>query len=137
MFHLVNKFGNVHKHVKDARKRDELIANGYKLVEGETESPLSPVRGELPQSPPAAVPAPSEREPRAVVGARPYEAAAGVNVEGAKVDDDLGANANVEGERGVEDVAPYDGPQDATHVEGAIEGEQKPKKAKAKKAAEE
>ena len=60
MFRLVNKFGNVHKHVKDARKRDELIAAGYKLVE----------------------------EP-------------------------------VEGERGVEDVAPYDGPQDAAHVEGA------------------
>lgn len=33
MFHLVNKFGNVHKHVKDARKRDELIAAGYRLVE--------------------------------------------------------------------------------------------------------
>ena len=71
MFHLVNKFGNVHKHVKDARKRDELIAAGYKLV----------------------------KEP--------------------------------------EEVAPYNGPQDAAHVEGAIEGEQKPKKGKAKKAAEE
>lgn len=33
MFHLVNKFGNVHKHVKDARKRDELIAAGYRLAE--------------------------------------------------------------------------------------------------------
>lgn len=33
MFHLVNKFGNVHKHVKDARKRDELIASGYRLAE--------------------------------------------------------------------------------------------------------
>ena len=33
MFHLVNKYGNVHKKVESERKRDELIAAGYKLVE--------------------------------------------------------------------------------------------------------
>ncbi|MBR3778195.1 MAG: hypothetical protein IKL13_00515 [Clostridia bacterium] len=33
MFHMVNKLGNVHKFVKDARKRDELIALGYHVVE--------------------------------------------------------------------------------------------------------
>lgn len=35
MFHLVNKFGNVHKKVESERKRDELIAAGYRLTEGE------------------------------------------------------------------------------------------------------
>ena len=52
MFHLANKYGNVHKKAESERKRDELIAAGYRLVE----------------------------EP-------------------------------VEEERGVEDVAPYEGPQ--------------------------
>lgn len=33
MFHLVNQYGNVHKKVESERKRDELIAAGYKLVE--------------------------------------------------------------------------------------------------------
>lgn len=33
MFHLVNKYGNVHKKVESERKRDELIAAGYRLVE--------------------------------------------------------------------------------------------------------
>lgn len=33
MFHLVNKYGNVHKKVKSERKRDELIAMGYHEVE--------------------------------------------------------------------------------------------------------
>ena len=54
MFHMVNEHGNVPKFAKDARKRDELIALGYHVVE----------------------------EP-------------------------------VEEERGVEDVAPYNGPQQA------------------------
>lgn len=54
MFYMVSKYGNAHRKVKSERKRDELIAAGYRLVE----------------------------EP-------------------------------VEEERGVEDVAPYDGPQQA------------------------
>ena len=33
MFHLVNKYGNVHKKVESERKRDELIAAGYRLAE--------------------------------------------------------------------------------------------------------
>ena len=33
MFHLVNQFGNVHKHVKSERKRDEMLKEGWKPVE--------------------------------------------------------------------------------------------------------
>ena len=33
MFHLVNQYGNVHKKVESERKRDELIAAGYRLAE--------------------------------------------------------------------------------------------------------
>lgn len=39
MFHLVNKYGNVHKIAKNARRRDELIANGYTLVGIAVEEP--------------------------------------------------------------------------------------------------
>ena len=39
MFHLVNKFGNVHKLVNSERKRDELIAAGYRLAEEPVEEP--------------------------------------------------------------------------------------------------
>ncbi len=39
MFHLVNKYGNVHKKVESERKRDELIAAGYRLVEEPAEEP--------------------------------------------------------------------------------------------------
>ena len=33
MFHLVNPFGNVHKHVQSERKKNELMKEGWKLVE--------------------------------------------------------------------------------------------------------
>lgn len=39
MFHLVNKYGNVHKKVESERKRDELIAAGYRLAEEPVEEP--------------------------------------------------------------------------------------------------
>lgn len=39
MFHLVNQYGNVHKKVESERKRDELIAAGYRLVEEPVETP--------------------------------------------------------------------------------------------------
>ena len=39
MFHLVNKYGNVHKKVESERKRDELIALGYHVVEEPVETP--------------------------------------------------------------------------------------------------
>ena len=38
MFHLVNKYGNVHKKVESERKRDELIASGYRLAEKSAEA---------------------------------------------------------------------------------------------------
>ena len=33
MFHMVNELGNAHKIVPTERKRDELIAQGYREVE--------------------------------------------------------------------------------------------------------
>ena len=53
MFHLVNKYGNVHKKVESERKRDELIAAGYRLVEE------PPVEGE-----PVAVATEGEEKPK-------------------------------------------------------------------------
>lgn len=38
MFHLVNKYGNAHKKVESERKRDELIASGYRLAEEPAEA---------------------------------------------------------------------------------------------------
>ena len=38
MFYLVNKYGNVHKKVESERKRDELIASGYRLAEKPAEA---------------------------------------------------------------------------------------------------
>ncbi len=39
MFHLVNEFGNVHRNVASEKKRDELIALGYRVVEDKPEKP--------------------------------------------------------------------------------------------------
>ena len=33
MFHVVNPFGNVHKHVQSEKKKNELLKNGWKTVE--------------------------------------------------------------------------------------------------------
>lgn len=40
MFHLVNKYGNVHKKVESERKRDELIDAGYRLAEDKEPKPV-------------------------------------------------------------------------------------------------
>lgn len=45
MFHLVNKYGNVHKKVKSERKRDELIALGYHEVKVPAEGEEKPKKG--------------------------------------------------------------------------------------------
>ena len=39
MFRLVNKFGNVHRTVPTEKKRDELIAQGYRVVEDKPKTP--------------------------------------------------------------------------------------------------
>ena len=47
MFHLVNEFGNVHKIVQSEAKKNEMLKDGWKVVEEMTESPLSP-DGDIP-----------------------------------------------------------------------------------------
>lgn len=39
MFHMVNELGNAHKIVSTERKRDELIAQGYRVVEDKPKPP--------------------------------------------------------------------------------------------------
>ena len=53
MFHLVNKYGNVHKNVESEHKRDELIAAGYRLV-AENDAAVAAT----PHPSPAATPSP-------------------------------------------------------------------------------
>ncbi len=39
MFHMVNDLGNAHKIVPTERKRDELIAQGWRVVEDKPKPP--------------------------------------------------------------------------------------------------
>lgn len=43
MFHLVNPFGNVHKMVRTEKKKNELLKDGWKLVE-EPEQDAEPTK---------------------------------------------------------------------------------------------
>ena len=43
MYHLVSRYGNVHKETKDARKREELLRQGY--VEAVPEKVPVPKKG--------------------------------------------------------------------------------------------
>ena len=71
LFTLVNEHGNVQKIVKDERKRDELVSNGYKLVDPaaeEEETTQPPASTEEPPAeettqPPAAE-EPKREEPK-------------------------------------------------------------------------
>ena len=49
MFHLVNKYGNVHKKVESKRKRDELIAAGYRLAEEPEQGTTEPEQDAEPE----------------------------------------------------------------------------------------
>ena len=45
MFHLVNPFGNVHKHVKSEAKKNELLKDGWKVVEEPEKTPKGNAKG--------------------------------------------------------------------------------------------
>lgn len=59
MFHMVNEFGNAHKIVPTERKRDELIAQGWRVVEENI--PQSATTG---RQPPLGKGANAEKPPR-------------------------------------------------------------------------
>jgi len=44
MFTLKNKYGNVYKKVNTERERDELLKEGYKLVESKVETDLDKMK---------------------------------------------------------------------------------------------
>ena len=50
MFHLVNQFGNVHKMVQSEAKKNEMLKDGWKVVEEPQQGEDKPKGGKKPKA---------------------------------------------------------------------------------------